>query len=45
MIMSNPHLNEAINLIKSSGGDGRAALINYAKQIGLDPQSVLNSLQ
>ena len=45
MLMSNPQLQQAMELIKQNGGDPKTAFYNYAKQLGVDPETVLNSLQ
>lgn len=45
MLMSNPQLAQAVNFIKSSGGNPQQAFYNLAQQKGVDPQMVLNELQ
>jgi len=45
MLMSNPQIAQAINFIKSSGGNPQQAFYNLAQQKGVDPQMVLNELQ
>lgn len=45
LLMTNPQIQQAFDLIKQSGGDPKTTFYNYAKQLGVDPQMVLNSLQ
>lgn len=45
MLMSNPQIAQAVNFIKSSGGNPQQAFYNLAQQKGVDPQMVLNELQ
>ena len=45
MLGNNPNLGQAMELIKQAGGNGQQAFYNYAKQLGVDPQQVLNMLQ
>ena len=41
--MSNPKMAQAFSLINSLGkGDAQTAFYNYAKQLGVNPQEVLN---
>lgn len=44
MLVSNPRLKSALELIKNAG-DSKTAFLNYAKQLGVDPQQVINALQ
>lgn len=45
MLSGNPQLQQAINLIRQSGGDPKTAFMNMAQQMGVNPQDVLNELQ
>ena len=45
LIMSNPQFAQIFEFIKQNGGDPQTVFYNYAKQLGVDPQMVLNSLQ
>lgn len=41
----NPRAMQAMQLIRASGGDMRAAFYNLAAQKGVDPNSVLSMLK
>ena len=45
MLMTNPQLAQAFNLIRSMGGDGKTTYYNYAHQIGIDPDQFLNEIK
>lgn len=45
MLMGNPQLQQALNLIKQNGGDPKATFMSMAQQMGINPQDVLNQLQ
>lgn len=45
MMMNNPQLKSAIELIRSNGGNMQTTFYNLAKQMNVDPQVVLNALQ
>lgn len=45
MVESNPQLQQAILFVKNNGGDPQTAFYNYARQMGVDPQEVLNMLR
>ena len=45
MAANNPLLQQAILFVKNNGGDAQTAFYNYAKQMGVDPQEVLNMLR
>ena len=45
LLMSNPQLAQAFSLIRSMGGNPQNTFYNYAKQIGINPEDVLNSLK
>lgn len=44
MLLNNPQLQQIINLIKNGGGDSKTAFLNMAKQMGINPQDVINQL-
>jgi len=44
MLMSNPQLAGAFNLIRAMGGDSKTAFYNYARQMGIDPDNFINML-
>lgn len=44
LLLNNPRLQQAINLIKNSGGDAKTTFMNMAKQMGVNPQDVINQL-
>ena len=45
LLMSNPQIAQVLEYIKQNGGYAQTAFYNYAKQMGLDPQMVLNTMQ
>ena len=45
LLLGNPVVREAMNFIRQNGGNGEQAFYNLAKQYGVDPQTVLNSLK
>lgn len=44
LLSNNPQLQQVINLIKSSGGDPKTTFMNMAKQMGINPQDIINQL-
>lgn len=44
MLMTNPRLAQAFNLIRSAGGDPKTTFYNYARQMGVDPDNFINML-
>lgn len=44
MLMSNPQISNIIQLIKNNGGDTKTAFFNYANQLGVNPQDILDIL-
>lgn len=44
MLLNNPQTANLIQLIKDNGGDPKAAFFNYANQLGVNPQQILNYL-
>lgn len=45
LVNSNPQMRQVMDIVKSSGGDPRAAFYKMAQQKGVDPNSVLNMLR
>lgn len=45
IISNNPQVRNAVEFIKASGGDPQTAFINYAKQMGVDPQQFINQIK
>ena len=45
MAGNNPMLQQAMNLIQQSGGDGKAAFEKLAREQGIDPDQVMNMLK
>lgn len=45
LVSSNPQFAQVFEYVKQNGGDPKTAFYNYAKQLGVDPQMVLNTLQ
>ena len=45
LIMSDPQFAQVFEYVRKNGGDPQTAFYNYAKQLGVDPQMVLNTLQ
>ena len=45
LIMSNPQFAQVFEYVRQNGGDPQTAFYNYAKQLGVDPQMVLDTLQ
>lgn len=44
MLMNNPQIANAIQFIKNNGGDPKTAFLNYANQLGVNPQEIINLL-
>lgn len=44
MLMNNPQISNVVQLIKQNGGDAKTAFFNYAQQLGVNPQDVINLL-
>lgn len=44
MLLNNPQIASVIQLIKENGGDPKTAFYNYANQLGVNPQQILNYL-
>lgn len=45
MVMQNPQLKQAMNLIQSFNGNPQQAFMSLAKMKGVDPNAILNALQ
>ena len=45
MMMTNPQMKQAMDFIKASGGDPKAAFYRLAEQRGINPQDILNQLK
>ena len=45
MAQQNPEMQQAMQIVQQNGGDARAAFYQLAKQKGIDPNSILNSLR
>lgn len=44
LLSSNPRLQQVIGLIKNGGGDPKTTFMNMAKQMGINPQDIINQL-
>ena len=44
MAQNNPQMQQAIQYVNENGGDPEKAFYKLAKEKGVDPQSILNSL-
>ena len=45
MMMTNPQMKQAMDFVKASGGDPKAAFYRLAEQRGINPQDILNQLK
>lgn len=45
MLANNPKLQQAMTFVKQFGGNPETAFYNYARQLGVDPQEVLNTIK
>lgn len=45
MAQKNPNMKQAIDYINANGGDPKEAFYKLAKEKGVDPDSILNSLK
>ena len=45
MMMTNPQIKQAMDFVKASGGDPKAAFYRLAEQRGINPQDILNQLK
>lgn len=42
---NNPAIQQAMNLVQQSGGDGKAAFEKLAREKGIDPEQILSLLK
>ena len=45
MVMSNPQLKQVMDLVNQNGGDPQTAFYSVAKNMGIEPQEILNMLK
>lgn len=45
MLLNNPKIADALQLIKNNGGDSKTTFFNLANQLGVNPQDILNILK
>ena len=45
MLNNNPQLQNALKYIRENGGNPQAAFMNYARQMGIDPQQFLEQIK
>lgn len=45
LMMNNPQLQAAMSLIQQGGGNSQQTFYSLAKQMGIDPNTVLNALK
>ena len=45
LISQNPNMQQAVEYVKANGNDPKVAFFNLAKDKGLDPNQILNSLK
>lgn len=45
MASSNPMIQQAMQLVQQSGGDGKAAFEKLAKENGIDPNQIMQMLK
>lgn len=45
MMMTNPQIKQAMDFVKASGVDPKAAFYRLAEQRGINPQDILNQLK
>lgn len=44
MMEQNPQVRQAFNYVQQSGGDPKAAFFNLAKENGINPDEILNTI-
>lgn len=44
MLSNNPQLKQVMSFIQQNGGDPKQAFYNYAQQVGVNPQDIINQL-
>ena len=45
MLQTNPQMKQAMDFVKASGGDPKAAFYRLAEQKGINPQAILDQLK
>ena len=45
LMQSNPAMKQAIDYVNANGGNAKDAFYKLAKEKGIDPESILNSLK
>ena len=45
MMLTNPQIKQAMDFVKASGGDPKAAFYRLAEQRGVNPQTILDQLK
>ena len=45
MLQTNPQMKQAMDFVKASGGDPKAAFYRLAEQKGINPQAILEQLK
>lgn len=45
LLSQNPNYNAVINYVRNNGGDPKKAFYQMAKEKGVDPNAILNSLR
>ena len=45
LMENNPNMKQAIDYVNANGGDPKDAFYKMAKEKGVDPQTILNSLK
>lgn len=45
MLQTNPQIKQAMDFVKASGGDPKAAFYRLAEQKGINPQAILEQLK
>ena len=45
LMLNNPNMKQAIDYVNANGGNPKDAFYKLAKERGIDPDSILNSLK
>ena len=45
LVQNNPNMKQAIDYVNANGGNPKEAFYKLAKERGIDPDSILNSLK
>ena len=45
LMLNNPNMKQAIDYVNANGGNPKDAFYKLAKEKGIDPDSILNSLK